>query len=307
MKKEPNIEELLNSYIDGELTPQEQVKIKHLVAKDPQIANKLKQLQKCKTLVNSLPADTAPARVLENIKQSLEISRTLGSQHQTQERRTNIRFLRVRKVFAAAAVLAFAAVLTVVIRTISPTPNREGFGVDGMISSAEFGGTLELKTSEFAAVDSVLNRAFENNGLSDSLTSERETNRCVYSFNCSRESLNSLLNDLSSSWEKLDSTMLFVNTKVFGEQIEIDAVIPNQIVEMADQVDSNEIIELAKDYSIMNKIAESSPGRGMLPSIEGSVSDLIPPIPVITKKTIDKTGNSGEGEKTVNLTIVLSR
>jgi hypothetical protein len=306
MKKEPNIDELLNSYIDEELTPRQQTEVKRLVANDPQIAHKLQQLQKCKILVSSLPVTKAPSRVLDNIKTSIEMPDTSDSHARTLERQTNTRLLLVRKVLAAAAVLAIAAVLAVVFRTISPTTDREDYGVERVVSRAEFRGTLELKTSEFAAVDSVLNRAFENNSLSDSLISQRNTNRCVYSLSCTKESLDNLLDDLSSSWNKLDSTRLFVSTGIFGEPIEIDAINPDQVTEMADQVESGEIIALAKDYAIINKMTERSPGRGVLPFVEDSVSGLIP-IPVITRKTIDKATSSEEGEKTVNLTIVLSR
>ena len=306
MKKEPNIDELLNSYIDEELTPRQQTEVKRLVAKDPQIAHKLQQLQKCKILVSSLPVIKAPYRVLNNIRTSIEMSDTSDRYARTLEKQTNTRLLLVRKVFAAAAVLAIATVLVAVIRTISPTTDREDYGVEKIVSRAEFRGTLELKTSEFAAVDSVLNRAFENNSLSDSLISQRNTNRCVYSLSCTKESFDNLLDDLSSSWNKLDSAKLFVNTGIFGELIEIDAIVPDQVTEMADQVESSEIIALAKDYAIMNKMTERSPGKGILPSVEDSVSGLIP-IPVITQKTIDKSTSDVEGEKTVNLTIILSR
>ena len=268
MKKESNIDELLNSYIDGELTPQEKVRIEHLVAEDQQIANKLQQLQKCKFLVSSLPADNAPARVLENVKRSLVVSKTSESQHQTQERRANIKFIRIRKVFAAAAVVAFAAVLSVVIRNISPTLDREDYGVERIVSRAEFKGTLELKTSEFAAVDSVINRSFKNNGLMNSFTSEQGPNRRVYSLSCSSESLDRVLNDLDGVWNKLNSTKLSVNTEVFDGNIEIGAITPKQITEIARQTDSNRIIEVSRDYAVLNTITERSPGREILPSIE---------------------------------------
>ena len=304
MKKESNIEELLNGYIDGELTPQEQVKIEHLVAKDPQIANKLQQLQKCKFLVNSLPTAKAPSKILDNIKKSIELPETHGNYVQPLEKRTDTRFLRIRKVFAAAAMLAFAAVLAVVIRTISPTPDREDYGVGRTVSRAEFRGTLELKTSEFAAVDSILNRSFKNNGLTNSFTSGQEQNRRVYSLSCSSESLNRVLNDLGGVWDKLNSTKLSVNTKVFDGNIEIDAITPKQIAEIANQTDSNKIIEVAKDCAVLNTITECSPGKEILPSIEEGINDLVPK-PVIAGP--DVPAPEVEGNKTVHVRIILSR
>lgn len=304
MKKEHNIDELLNSYIDGELTHQEQVGIEQLVAKDPQIANKLQQLQKSKVLVNSLPAVKAPPKILDNIKKSLNASETFGNYVQPSEERTNTRFLRVRKVFAAAAMLAFAAVLVVVIRTISPAPSRDDVKAGAVVTNAEFSGTLELKTNEFAAVDSVLNRSFKNNGLANSVTWEQEQNRRVYSLSCSRESLNRVLNDLDGVWDKLNSTKLSVNTEVFDGYIDIDAITPKQIAEIANQTDSNKIIEISKDYAVLNTIAGRSQGREILPSIEEGIENLIP-TPVIAGP--DVPAPEVEGNKTVHLRIILSR
>jgi hypothetical protein len=304
MKKEPNIDELLNSYIDGELTPQEQVKIEHLVAEDSQIANKLQQLQKCKILLSSLPTAKAPSKILDNIKKSLGVSETQGNHVQPLEKRTSTKFLRVRKVFAAAAMLAFAAVLAVVIRTISPTSVRDDLGVGEIVTNVEFRGTLELKTSEFAAVDSVLNRSFKNNGLMNSFTSEQEQNRRVYSLSCSGESLNRVLNDLGGVWDKLNSTKLSVNTKVFDGYIEIDTITPKQIAEIANQTDSNKTIELSRDYAVLNNIAGRSPGSEILPSIEEGIEDLIPK-PIIAGP--DVPAPEVEGNKTVQMRIILSR
>ncbi len=72
MKANPEIDELLNSFIDGELPPRQQTEVQRLIAHDPQVGQRLRQLQKCKMLLASLPFAEAPAGMLENIKAALE-------------------------------------------------------------------------------------------------------------------------------------------------------------------------------------------------------------------------------------------
>ena len=57
------IKELLNSYIDGELTEREKTEVLRLVSDDQQVARRLRELQKTQMLVGSLPRAEAPARI----------------------------------------------------------------------------------------------------------------------------------------------------------------------------------------------------------------------------------------------------
>ena len=50
MKEIPNMDELLNSFIDGELTPRQQTEVQRLIAHEEKVAQRLRQLQKCKML-----------------------------------------------------------------------------------------------------------------------------------------------------------------------------------------------------------------------------------------------------------------
>ena len=87
-----------------------------------------------------------------------------------------------------------------------------------------FNGKLELKTSNLIAVDSFINSAVEDNGLSDGVSLKTQGQKSVYTFSCSREALGLLLADLGNIWHRFDSAMLSVETDKFGEQIVVDAV-----------------------------------------------------------------------------------
>ncbi len=118
MKEEPNIDELLNGFIDGELDQRHQTEVQRLITHDAQIAERLRELQKCKVLVGSLPCVEAPAGMAEQIKASLETSALLGRQPESFDAREGARHLLVRRVLAAAAMIGLVAVLAAVVYTI---------------------------------------------------------------------------------------------------------------------------------------------------------------------------------------------
>ena len=60
MKNDIDIDELLNSYIDGELTERQKTEVQRLISHDPEIAKRLAQLKKCRLLVASLHLKDKP-------------------------------------------------------------------------------------------------------------------------------------------------------------------------------------------------------------------------------------------------------
>ncbi|MHC4397385.1 MAG: anti-sigma factor family protein [Planctomycetota bacterium] len=118
MKENPNIDELLNSFIDGELTQRQFTEVQRLAAHDEQIAQRLCELQECKVLVSSLPSVEAPSWMADEIKTTFERKALLGQALEHCEERRGARHLLFRKVVSAAAMIGLAAVLLVVIYTI---------------------------------------------------------------------------------------------------------------------------------------------------------------------------------------------
>ena len=262
MKEEPNIDELLNGFIDGELDQRHQTEVQRLIAHDAQIAERLRELQKCKVLVSSLPCVEAPAEMAGQIKASLETSALLGRQPEPFDAREGARHLLVRRVLAAAAMIGLVAVLAAVVYTIvapeSVTdrpiaiegwqqPRRE-VGVEkpapGIAATAEksiaqispavtgFNGRLELKTSDLVAVNAFINRAIEDNDLLGKVSPEAEGDKSVYTLSCSRSALSLLLADLENVWARFDSATLFVETDRPGGQVVVDNVSAEQIVDL---------------------------------------------------------------------------
>ena len=311
------IDELLNSYIDNELTVGQQAEVERLLEQDPKIAQRLRQLQKCQTLVGSMPCAEAPAGVLEGVKAFLADKLSPADMQPAYEEHAGKSHVLARKVLAAAAMIAIAAVLSVVIYRSAPVrnaPEAPDVGTNKpaarIAAASGFSGRLELKTSALAAVDAFIKSAIDDNGLSASINPERRQSRRIYSINCTREGLNSLLTDLDSIWPEIYSATLFVNTEDFGSQIAVDAATTKQISEIAVQDSPERRIELAKDIAVLNSINESLPDKEIRVAIEAGQADLAKEWrmlkPVLTgSQKATKPAEQAQEKQTVHLTIIL--
>ena len=322
MKEIPNMDELLNSFIDGELPVRQQTEVQRLVNHDEKIARRLQQLQKCKMLLSSLPVAEAPPQILENVKASLARKPLLVEQPLAFDERAGTRHLLGRKVFAAAAMLGLVGILTAVVYTIvapetvtqrpvaverrEPAPTVDVVKPGPTIVAAPFSGRLELRTSYLPAVVAFINRAIEDNVPSDEWFASDQSNvKQPHALICSSESFNLLLAELANIWDKLDSAHFFVDTEVFGEQVLVDAVTVEQISGIVNQDDSKRRMEVAKDFAVLNNMAEHLPGREILAAIDDTTVGLItPPKPVLTWKEKKSLARTKEN-KNIHLTITV--
>ena len=324
---EGRIDELLNSFIDGELTAREQTEVERLRTNDVRIAQRLQELEKCKMLVGSLPRAEAPSRILEGVKASLAgTSIAPPVEEPAYDQRAGRIHLLGRKLLSAAAMIGLLAVLAGVIYTImAPQTASEGPRVvvdhqppvnaevvrpgPGAADTLAFSGKLELRTDVPTEVGTIINTSIKENGLSDSIGDVREQDKRIHYVRCSREALNSLLADLEDIWPRLDSATMFIDTKVFGRQVEVDAVTTGQIVEIIDQDSSERRIALARDFGLLNSMAENLPGGEILSAIEGEGPGLmiIPKPILVSSRNAKKPADEAEDKKTVRLTIIVSR
>ncbi len=326
------IDELLSSFIDGELTVTQQTEVKHLISQDTEVARRMRQLQKCKTLVSSLPRAKAPARILTEITTSLAGRALLSEHSSTFSKSAGTRHLMIRKVLSAVAMISLVAVLAAVIytivapETIQDRPivvvNRElpekveTIEASPRMVAAEFHGRLELSTNDLVAVNGFINMAIEDRGLLFSVSPANRQDKCIYSLSCSNEDLGMLLSDLDSIWAEFDSTTLFVNTEEFAKTVMVEAVTTEQIADIVGQDTSEKAVSLAKDLAVLNNIDERLPGGEILTAInDGSLSLheqwRVPRVRLTggERKTIDKPVNRAGDEttETIHLTIIVDR
>ena len=319
MKEDMKIDELLNSYLDGEITQRHQTEIGRLISHDEELAKRLRELEKCKMLVSSLPYDEAPVGMAEQIKASLKKRAIIGQRPYRIEQRAGARHLLVRKVLAAAAVIVLAAIFGGVIYTIlapqpvkkQPEPSivataKESVG-EAVPTAAEFNGRLELTTSALIAVDASIKRAIEENYLLEKVSSETRDNERVYALSCGREALSLLLSDLGNIWSRLDSAVLIVESERIDEQILVESVTTEQIARLVNQGSFQERMAMAKDFAVFNRMSELLPGREIFAAVEDIRPALISiPKPVLTsgEKAVKKSALAEDRGK-VRLTIMV--
>ena len=234
-RKNPDIEELLNSFIDGELTEKEHAEVQRLISDDEQVARRLRELRNSKMLVSSLPYAEAPAQILDGIKASLErgaLSGEMAWTQKTSDTRVGVRHLMVRKVLTAAAMIGLVAILSGVIYTIVAPESDHGAAVPTVV----FDGRLEIKTEASRTVNAFIDKTIEDNGLSDYVSLKSLGDRKVYSITCSRQDLNLLLSDLAGIWEKFDSSTLFVKARPPVKEAVVNNISAEQIANLVTPV-----------------------------------------------------------------------
>jgi hypothetical protein len=315
-RPDQNIDELLNSFIDGELTDSQRADVERLIAYNPQVAQRLRQFQKIKMMVSSLPHVKSPREMVERIKASLAAEALSAEQPMYLDEREGMRQLMLRRVVAVAAMIALVAVLGGVIysilvpETVSERAMMTAADVKSLsdiTTAAVFSGRLELRAGALPAVDAFISRAIEDNGLSDYVTKTVQPSNRLYSLNCSRGDLNSLLADLQGIWQRFGSATLYVDTERFNAPVVVNAVTAEQTAEIINQDNPERSIEVAKDFAILNNMAELMPGRQISAAIDNKGVDLIQiPKPVLTggRKKTEKTVTP-ESKRDVSLTIVV--
>jgi len=144
------------------------------------------------------------------------------------EKRVGVRHLLARKVLAAAAMIGLVAIFGgVIYHIVAPDADYR----PGMPTVA-FNGRVELKTNALREVDAFINRAIEDNELSDCVSLKSQGSRRVYSITCGREDLNLLLADLANIWERFDSSTLFVEARAPGVPVTVEDVSARNIIDL---------------------------------------------------------------------------
>jgi hypothetical protein len=330
-----NIDELLNGYIDGELTRRQQVELKRLIDNDPVLAKRLRQFHRCKMIVNALPRTQAPPHMLRDIKRRLErktlLEEPLPFVPQTKTEGTAHLFYR--KLLNAAALIALIAVLAGVIYTIvvpSDTTQKTIAGkpwaqplqpsqkktqkltqvtlVKDTPQKGTFNGKIILTTNNLLALDAFVNRTIIETGLLTKTQLDGEKRRSVFDINCSHGEFEKLLAQLSGIWQKCDSKTLLLYTKQFTDQVSVRNVNPQQILQMAKLNSIDEQIKVAQEYDALNNIKASLPGQTLLAALDYQQQfSFSIPKPVLTSpqpKPTDQTKEQKEPQN-VHLTIVI--
>jgi len=333
MKPNPNLDELLSSFMDGELSPRQRTEVQRMAAHDPAVARRLRQLQNCRTLFCSLPPAEAPGDLLEQIKQSLERKTLLQEHPVSPKRAAGVIHLVFRKLVAAAAMISLLAVLGAVIYQIvapvpgggpelvatatnpsQPVPDDRGGPTPAIVvADAGFSGRLELRTAAFGSTDTFVRREIQTCGLTNLAEAGIGNDQRIYEVAGSREGINRLIASLGGVWQDFDSAALQVNPPdSTARPVTIESVTPEQIAAVVARNSTEASFETAAAYAVMNRVVRSIPG-GELPSVHEDAGSLLAmgtvPQPKLAgpQEPISATHTPAQGTTQASLTIVLLR
>lgn len=311
-----DIDKLLSAYLDDQLGARQKTEVKRLLKHDRQITERLQYLRNCRLLLQTLPKEQAPDDTFEKIQQKLHgrhDEELLTRNYYNQEE--GVKHLRVRKYIARAAMITLAAILGIVVYSIiSPAENDKVIISDNWLNNKKiqtasasdtvkpgtsitaagkddknpkadertFSGKLVINTSEFDGVDAFIKKSLVDNGVMLIELPVRTNQQGLYTVHCSRMELSMVLADMSSIWDKFDSTRLIVNTDSNGPVI-INNVLAQQIDQITTERDFAESIKIAKSISTLNSLPGHLTGQDKFAASNPPALDSIAiPKPILT-------------------------
>lgn len=326
MKSNSNIDELLCSFIDGELPARQKTEVQRMVARDPEVGQRLRQLQNCSNLVSALPRAEAPDDMVEQIRLSLERRTLLGERPTSSSGRAGRWHLRMRRMMAAAAMIAlFGGLGLVVYQIVSPIAPTDSPSIVAnnddlttspvptappVIVAAEpgFTGRLEFHTAAMAQADSVIKGAIRENGLDEFAQTDGGEGTRVYQVACSREAAEQLVADLSAIWENSESVKLMVESDRFNESVAVDSPTLQQVAKIIGADSAGASLAVAR----LENFTQQMPGHSIVAaaSSDDMEIDVLPvlPRPKVVSDEADALviPPAEEGAVKTTLTIVLS-
>jgi anti-sigma-K factor RskA len=311
-EQNPKIEELLNGYIDDELSADERAEVQRLIREHNTIAQRLRQLERCKSLVSSLAPAEPPAQVVAGIKELIHSRSTSSRTSEHIERRRGARHLFIRQALAASIIIGLVGIMGAVVykivgpeqntspiaaikpvptihRTASPVAAKPQETPKAVVVAAAEETTsvglysLQLQTADFAAVDAYVNKLLEESPWLRYEATKNQPGKSAYRILCSRGGLEAMMSDLATVWSKFDSTTLIVRTDDVGRYVTVASVKPEQIADIARQNTIDSRVKVAKDFAVLNSVEQIMPGEKMLAAMERPMPELTTiPKPVLT-------------------------
>lgn len=319
MKEYPNIDELLSSYVDGELSARQHTEIRQLAEKNEQVKARMQSLQNLKSLIGALPRPEAPAEISDQVRSLLE-RRTLFGETSSPAQRP-IYHLVFQRIRSAAAVAALIAVFFALIYSIL-SPPRSGSSSDpgervagsqslpGVQSGQLVGltGRLEMDCAALSAVDSALHRTIQRNGIVD-YTRQSFPDRRIYQVKCNELAFQNLVLDMQDLWPRFTDARLYLHTNGFGQCVEVESISSSQLLTIATQKSAGESLEIAKRMRVRKGMQEMTLAQQVLASLVDA-PDEVPTVakPMMTGQPEPGPKADSAGPQTwASLTFVLAR
>jgi hypothetical protein len=301
MSEKTDIDELLNCYVDGEVSERQATEVKRMMLHDRSVAARVKELQRQRQLLASLPAEPAPSALAQSVRGILERRMLLVAASSPERRLLGSLDLWWRKLAAAAAMLALVAGLVVLviivlgppggpernIAVVAPAHTEDSRTGGAPVRPEESLVTMELvlKTAGPGALNSVIAKAIDTRGLWNCAAVDRQISRTAYTLSCDRESIRDILGELQGIW----SNVTYKSLSVAGageEAVVVESVTPEQLAAVVSAPDLPSCVASARQF------AEANMHRGDSVAETGTDGDSASqeriPKPFLTSPDFDK-------------------
>lgn len=310
MKDYEQMEELINSFVDGELDERKSNEVKRLIDNDQHAHKLYDSVISYKKLINSIRPSAAPEGFAESVKRNLERDILLADSEIYQPKKGQQRLV-LRHFLTAAAMLALVAVLSYIIFDISVPQTTRTKLADNIFhrikkpqivtnvkpSAPPFdkavqipkGPTvplvakLTLTTESPVETDWLIGKALMNTGLFEKASGvERKSGSVKYSISCDRKAIANLMQELAFIWPKCSDAVLEVGTEQQGKFVKIDNVSSRQALDICKADSFNQRIRIANDVAAINQSADTDILRNYFAGQTNGSELLMPDKPALT-------------------------
>jgi hypothetical protein len=284
-KEHVDKEELLSGYIDGQLTPRQLTELKRLLAHDPNLHKELEALEHQRQVLQSLPVETAPVLMAEEIRTALE-RRFILADTVHLVGKSELWGLRLRKIAAVAAmVLIPLSILSAVVYTIlQPAEPMPPTTIEAVALSPQpaaeplFSAVLQFQTNQPIAANDFIEKKIHTLGLMNFTTLGRQSDRTSYKLVCSRRYIEGLVGELEDLWPRCQKASYAILDTSTNQPVRVEAIDPQQTLTMLQLTDISGARKLAQDITEQNTkkaVAQTNPADAVPQQIPPKVSKPI--------------------------------
>lgn len=337
MKDIEYIEELLNSYIDGELDERKGNEVRRLIDHDTEVRGLFDSLSRYKKLMGSIPPVAAPEGFAEGVAKRLE-RQILLADTEVYHHSAGRRHLIIRRFMTAAAIVVLGAVLSLIVFDIFVPKSSRDKLVDSAMgrkqkpqvlyekpfadaqpvedkpivvqpvktSPVPMVAKLTLITESPVETDWLIGKALMNTGLFDKTVAvDRKTGSVRYVLNCGEVSLINLINELSFIWPKCSDAKLGIGTEQAGKYVCVNNITAQQVLEICKADSYGQRIRMANDMAIINNATATDVVKKYLVQEDINYDLLIPDKPVLTSAEKAEPVKSESSADQSSLTIMV--
>lgn len=302
-------EELLGSFVDGELSQRQAGEVERLAEQEEAVCQRINELKNLKGLLAALPRFEAPPGLNDALKAQLSRHANFDHENAAPVNAPRRRYALLGRIRAVAAIVVIVIALSALIHS-TWKPSDQGLPPAGTLEvspmvpagqadSEGLVARLELEVAFFSTVDTIMNRAIEYNGLSPYTDKKVEGRTKVYHIRSSRQALIAFLEDFSPAWSKVERASLRLTPEDFGDPLVLESLSADQMQQIFQRESAGQSMELARRLAdrleeFPHEPLDLAAARVPNPMLTSRDSATLPPI--------DLSGASGE---LTELTIIL--